>query len=30
MPTAINFDGSPWSYRIIDSRQFKLTTTFIF
>lgn len=28
--TAVNFDGSPWSYRIIDPRQFVLTTTFTF
>lgn len=28
--TAINFDGTPWSYRIIDPRQFVLTTTFSF
>jgi hypothetical protein len=30
MPTAINFDGTPWAYRIIDSRQFALTSTFSF
>ena len=30
MPTAVNFDGTPWSYRIIDPRQFVLTTTFSF
>ncbi len=29
-PTAVNFDGSPWSYRIIDPRQFVLTSTFTF
>jgi len=28
--TAVNFDGTPWSYRIIDPRQFVLTTTFSF
>ncbi len=30
MPTAVNFDGSPWSFRIIDPRQFVLTSTFTF
>ena len=29
-PTAVNFDGTPWSFRIIDPRQFVLTTTFTF
>jgi hypothetical protein len=29
-PTAVNFDGTPWSYRIIDPRQYVLTTTFSF
>jgi hypothetical protein len=29
-PIAVNFDGSPCAYRIIDSRQFVLTTTFTF
>jgi hypothetical protein len=29
-PVAVNFDGSPWAYRIIDSRQFILTTSFDF
>ena len=29
-PTAVNFDGKPWSYRIIDPRQFILTSTFTF
>jgi len=28
--TAVNFDGSPWAYRIIDPRQFVLTSTFTF
>ena len=28
--TAVNFDGTPWSYRIIDPRQFVLTTSFTF
>jgi len=28
--TAVNYDGSPYAYRIIDSRLFKLTTTFDF
>lgn len=27
---AVNYDGSPYSYRIIDPRQFTLTTTFDF
>ena len=27
LPTAVNFDGSPWAFRIIDPRQFVLTTT---
>jgi hypothetical protein len=30
MPTQVNFDGTPWAYRIIDSRQFILTSTFTF
>jgi TonB-dependent Receptor Plug Domain len=30
MPVAVNYDGTPWSYRIIDPRQFVLTTTFSF
>lgn len=30
LPTAVNFDGKPWSYRIIDPRQYVLTTTFTF
>ena len=30
MPTAVNFDGVPWAYRIIDPRQFVLTSTFMF
>lgn len=30
MPTQVNFDGTPWAYRIIDSRQFILTSTFNF
>jgi hypothetical protein len=29
-PVAVNFDGTPWAYRIIDSRQFVLTSTFSF
>lgn len=29
-PTAVNFDGTPWSYRIIDPRQFILSSTFTF
>lgn len=29
-PIAVNFDGTPWAYRIVDSRQFVLTTTFDF
>ena len=28
--TAVNYDASPYSYRIVDSRLFKLTTTFDF
>ena len=27
-PLTVNFDGSPWGYRIVDPRQFVLTTTF--
>ena len=30
MPTALNFDGSPWSFRIIDPRQFVLSSSFAF
>ncbi len=30
MPTQVNFDGTPWAYRIIDSRKFTLTSTFNF
>jgi hypothetical protein len=30
MPTQVNFDGTPWAFRIIDSRQFILTSTFNF
>lgn len=30
MPTQVNFDGTPWAFRIIDPRQFLLTTTFDF
>ncbi len=26
----VNYDGSPYSYRIIDSRKFTLTSTFNF
>jgi hypothetical protein len=29
-PISVNFDGTPWAYRIIDSRQFVLTTSFDF
>jgi chromosome condensin MukBEF complex kleisin-like MukF subunit len=29
-PIAVNFDGTPWAFRIIDPRQFVLTTTFEF
>jgi hypothetical protein len=29
-PIAVNYDGTPWAYRIIDPRQFILTTTFTF
>jgi hypothetical protein len=29
-PVAVNFDGSPYSFRIIDPRQFTLTATFDF
>ena len=30
MPTQVNFDGTPWAFRIVDSRQFILTSTFTF
>jgi hypothetical protein len=30
MPTQVNFDGTPWAFRIIDSRAFILTSTFNF
>jgi outer membrane receptor protein involved in Fe transport len=30
MPTQVNFDGTSWAYRIIDPRQFILTSTFEF
>ncbi|MDP3068867.1 MAG: TonB-dependent receptor plug domain-containing protein [Opitutaceae bacterium] len=30
MPTQVNFDGTPWAFRIIDSRKFTLTSTFNF
>jgi len=30
MPTQLNFDGTPWAFRIIDPRQFILTSTFTF
>jgi hypothetical protein len=30
MPTQVNFDGTPWAFRIIDPRQFILQTTFTF
>jgi hypothetical protein len=30
MPTQVNFDGSPWAFRIIDPRQFILQATFTF
>ncbi|WP_438482011.1 TonB-dependent receptor plug domain-containing protein [Oleiharenicola lentus] len=29
-PIAVNWDGTPWAYRIIDPRQFVLTTSFDF
>lgn len=29
-PVAVNYDGTPYGYRIIDSRRFILTTTFDF
>ena len=29
-PIAVNWDGKPWAFRIIDPRQFVLTTTFDF
>ncbi len=29
-PTAVNFDGKPWAFRIVDSRSFVLTSTFNF
>jgi hypothetical protein len=29
-PVGVNYDGTPYSYRIIDPRQFTLTTTFDF
>jgi len=29
-PVGVNYDGSPYSFRIIDPRQFVLTTTFDF
>jgi hypothetical protein len=29
-PVAVNWDGKPWGFRIIDPRQFILTTTFDF
>jgi len=28
--TAVNYDGSPYSYRIVDSRLYKLTTSLDF
>jgi len=30
MPIATNLDGTPWAYRIIDSRQFVLQFYFSF
>lgn len=30
MPTQVNFDGTPWAYRIIDPRQVILTATLTF
>ncbi len=30
MPTQVNFDGTPWAFRIIDSRKFTLTSTLNF
>ncbi len=29
-PVAVNWDGKPWGFRIVDPRQFILTTTFDF
>ncbi|QYM77733.1 TonB-dependent receptor plug domain-containing protein [Horticoccus luteus] len=29
-PVAVNYDGSPYAFRIVDPRQFMLTTTFDF
>lgn len=29
-PVAVNWDGTPWGYRIVDPRQFILTTSFDF
>jgi hypothetical protein len=29
-PIAVNYDGTPWAFRIIDPREFILTTTFDF
>jgi hypothetical protein len=29
-PYAINFDGTPWAFRIVDSRKFTLTTSLSF
>jgi hypothetical protein len=29
-PVAVNYDGSPYAFRIIDSRKFTLTSTFDF
>jgi hypothetical protein len=29
-PVAVNYDGKPYAYRIVDSRQFILTATFDF
>jgi hypothetical protein len=29
-PTSVNYDGSPYAYRIVDPRQFVLTSTFAF
>jgi hypothetical protein len=30
MPIQVDFGGTPWAFRIIDSRQFILTSTFNF
>ena len=30
MPTQVNFDGTPWAFRIIDPRQIVFTATLTF